>query len=93
MGRPGVAQSSSASPGRFRSLIVLVIGCLVFKLLYNAFGGTRAPRAELSPVFPTKIWQSWKVDPLRFEARDAERATSWISKNVSRTANDLLGSC
>ncbi|ORY83070.1 nucleotide-diphospho-sugar transferase [Protomyces lactucae-debilis] len=32
-------------------------------------------------VFPKKIWQTWKVDPFHFEARDASRAKSWLSMN------------
>lgn len=35
------------------------------------------PRAD----FPPKIWQTWKVDPLRFEQRDLEKARSWTEKN------------
>lgn len=31
--------------------------------------------------FPPKIWQTWKVDPLRFEERDLEKARSWTEKN------------
>lgn len=31
--------------------------------------------------FPPKIWQTWKVDPLRFEERDLENARSWTEKN------------
>ncbi|KAK3987231.1 nucleotide-diphospho-sugar transferase [Cladorrhinum sp. PSN332] len=35
------------------------------------------PRAE----FPRKIWQTWKVNPLRFEERDINTARSWVGKN------------
>ena len=31
--------------------------------------------------FPRKIWQTWKVDPLKFEERDHNVAQSWIAKN------------
>ncbi|KEQ60287.1 uncharacterized protein M437DRAFT_77374 [Aureobasidium melanogenum CBS 110374] len=34
-----------------------------------------------SRQFPRKIWQSWKVDPTRFETRDVERARTWTVKN------------
>ncbi|THY27434.1 hypothetical protein D6D00_04933 [Aureobasidium pullulans] len=34
-----------------------------------------------SNKFPRKIWQSWKVDPTRFEHRDNERARTWTVKN------------
>lgn len=45
--------------------------------------------------FPPKIWQTWKVDPLRFEERDLEKARSWTEKNpdwryeVLTDGNDL----
>jgi len=45
--------------------------------------------------FPKKVWQSWKVDPLDFEERDAGRARSWPKKNpnhryeVLTDGNDL----
>ncbi|KAI5274750.1 hypothetical protein E4T47_02187 [Aureobasidium subglaciale] len=35
-----------------------------------------------SKKFPRKIWQSWKVDPTRFESRDIERARTWTVKNA-----------
>lgn len=49
------------------------------------------PRAD----FPPKIWQTWKVDPLRFEERDLDTARSWTEKNpdwryeVLTDGNDL----
>lgn len=52
---------------------------------------SQRPRAE----FPPKIWQTWKVDPLRFEERDLEKARSWTEKNpdwryeVLTDGNDL----
>ncbi|KAK3378770.1 nucleotide-diphospho-sugar transferase [Lasiosphaeria ovina] len=45
--------------------------------------------------FPKKIWQTWKVNPLRFEERDLNTARSWVSKNpdyryeVLTDGNDL----
>ncbi|KAL2869153.1 glycosyltransferase family 32 protein [Aspergillus lucknowensis] len=33
------------------------------------------------PLFPKKIWQLWKTDPLAFEERDLRMARSWTSKN------------
>jgi hypothetical protein len=65
---------------RFGTLIILCAGCLSFLILHRAFGGARQPSGELD-IFPRKIWQSWKVDSLRFEARDAERAMTWTLKN------------
>lgn len=45
--------------------------------------------------FPRKIWQTWKVDPLSFDQRDAVTAKSWTAKNpeyryeVLTDTNDL----
>jgi len=36
---------------------------------------------EQPKIIPRKIWQSWKVDPTRFEDRDVERARTWTTKN------------
>lgn len=46
-------------------------------------------------TFPKKIWQTWKVDPLSFDQRDALTAKSWTVKNpefryeVLTDSNDL----
>lgn len=41
-----------------------------------------APRPTLpGSTFPQKIWQTWKVDPLRFGIKDAATALSWLNKN------------
>lgn len=39
--------------------------------------------ASRSTVFPRKIWQTWKVDPLAFEERDLNTARSWMRHNPS----------
>lgn len=45
--------------------------------------------------FPKKIWQTWKTDPLEFEARESDRARSWPRLNpdwryeVLTDGNDL----
>lgn len=41
---------------------------------------TQSPFTD-SDEFPKKIWQTWKVDPLAFEGRDADRAKSWPAMN------------
>ncbi|KAK5723540.1 hypothetical protein LTR15_005238 [Elasticomyces elasticus] len=66
---------------RFRTILLLFCGCTTFFLLHNTFGGLRPPQSGVSLIIPRKIWQSWKLDPLRFEARDAERAMTWTLKN------------
>ena len=70
---------------RYRTFFLLCSGCTLFFLLFTTFGGSRITHAELSggSSIPKKIWQSWKVDALRFEARDSERAMTWTLKNPS----------
>lgn len=63
------------------------------------YGSGRASVAQPTALrrkdFPPKIWQTWKVDPLRFEERDLEKARSWTEKNpdwryeVLTDGNDL----
>jgi len=43
----------------------------------------QTPLQTTKSIFPRKIWQTWKIDPLDFEVRDSERARSWTSKNPS----------
>jgi len=67
-----------------RKLLPLFLICGILFLSQQLFGSVAKP---LSPAhlenFPRKIWQSWKVDPTRFENRDIERARSWTTKNPS----------
>ncbi|OQO02381.1 hypothetical protein B0A48_11935 [Cryoendolithus antarcticus] len=39
--------------------------------------------AHRNTLFPRKVWQTWKVDPLDFEQRDLDTARSWPAKNPS----------
>ena len=68
---------------RTRIIFLVCVGFSVFFLLQEAFGASRWRRFEPKARFPRKIWQSWKVDPLRFEQRDIDRAMSWTIKNPS----------
>ncbi|KAK4172744.1 family 32 putative glycosyltransferase [Triangularia setosa] len=43
-------------------------------------GPAQTPKA-VRTEFPRKIWQTWKVNPLRFEERDINTARSWVGKN------------
>lgn len=63
---------------------------------YNSGGASiRQSNVPRRKDFPPKIWQTWKVDPLRFEERDLEKARSWTEKNpdwryeVLTDGNDL----
>lgn len=55
----------------------------------------QTPLQTTRSVFPKKIWQTWKIDPLDFEVRDSERARSWPRLNpghryeVLTDSNDL----
>ena len=62
-------------------MLLLCIGCTVFFFLSGTFSSPRYPPFVPMSKFPRKIWQSWKVNPLRFETRDSERALSWTTKN------------
>ncbi|KAK5166707.1 uncharacterized protein LTR77_008251 [Saxophila tyrrhenica] len=68
---------------QFRMLLILFATCTVFLLLHSTLGGFRDPSFLPMEQFPKKIWQSWKVDALRFEDRDTERAMSWTTKNAA----------
>ena len=67
--------------GQFRLITILCIACGVVFLISHTFGGTRYPSFVPMQKFPRKIWQSWKVEPFRFEDRDVERARTWTIKN------------
>jgi hypothetical protein len=68
---------------KFRTLFLFISGCATVLLLHWTFGGSQSPSNGPVDTFPRKIWQSWKTDALRFESRDAERATTWVQKNPS----------
>lgn len=69
-----------------RQIQQLVALCIICGVLFVSFHTlTKQPPQLLlqSDKFPKKIWQSWKVDPTRFEHRDNERARTWTVKNPS----------
>ncbi|KAL2022903.1 hypothetical protein VTK56DRAFT_4434 [Thermocarpiscus australiensis] len=39
------------------------------------------PALKVRSEFPRKIWQTWKVNPLKFEERDLNTARTWLAKN------------
>ncbi|KAJ4289450.1 hypothetical protein N0V88_006930 [Collariella sp. IMI 366227] len=88
------AQFRNRLPTQFRRALPIYIGaiCLViFIFNLNLFSPSiQAPlnrptvggqAVRVRPEFPMKIWQTWKVNPLRFEERDINTARSWLSKN------------
>jgi mannosyltransferase OCH1-like enzyme len=74
-----------------RKILLLLMGCAAVFLFLHKLAGSSSPssflqlapssRSPVSGTFPKKIWQSWKVDPTRFEDRDAKRARTWTVKN------------
>lgn len=68
-----------------RQLSVLAICLVLYVVLYLSFGGLDSSSLAPDEIqrFPRKVWQSWKVDSLSFEDRDAERARTWLIKNPS----------
>ncbi|KXX74588.1 Initiation-specific alpha-1,6-mannosyltransferase [Madurella mycetomatis] len=111
MGAPSIAaQFRNRLPTQFRRGLPIYVAavCLILLLFnLNLFQSSVAQspyRTVLSPQppskvrseFPKKIWQTWKVNPLRFEERDLNTARSWVSKNpryryeVLTDDNDML---
>lgn len=103
------AQFRNRLPTQFRRALPIYIGavCLIlfiFNLnLFQSSGRVPLGRPTVSGVnvpqvrgdFPKKIWQTWKVNPLKFEERDLNTARTWLAKNpdyryeVLTDGNDL----
>ena len=67
-----------------RQIQQLIALCIICGVLFGSFHTFTQQPPELllqSDQFPKKIWQSWKVDPTRFEHRDNQRARTWTMKN------------
>ncbi|KAH6856094.1 nucleotide-diphospho-sugar transferase [Chaetomium sp. MPI-CAGE-AT-0009] len=89
------AQFRNRLPTQFRRALPIYIAavCLIlfiFNLnLFQTTGRVPLSRAVVpgsTPVkirseFPRKIWQTWKVNPLKFEERDLNTARTWVAKN------------
>lgn len=89
------AQFRNRLPTQFRRALPVYLGvvCLfIFIFNLNIFpSGAQQPSFTPSTSyqealkarseFPRKIWQTWKVNPLKFEERDHNTAKTWIEKN------------
>ncbi|KAI5364272.1 Putative glycosyltransferase, DXD sugar-binding, nucleotide-diphospho-sugar transferase [Septoria linicola] len=65
-----------------RTIPALLALCLLVFFLSGSHTSFAPGFFESRPKhFPRKIWQTWKVDPLKFEERDHNVAQSWIAKN------------
>lgn len=97
-------------PAQMQRGILLYFACVCVLLIilnFDVFGAIPNPmnavwhqksvyKSRLNKdSFPQKIWQTWKVDPIDFEERDAVNARTWVNKNpemryeVLTDANDL----
>jgi len=47
----------------------------------NHYSGVVQQPKAIRAEFPRKIWQTWKVNSLKFEKKDHDRALSWTEKN------------
>ncbi|AEO60901.1 glycosyltransferase family 32 protein [Thermothelomyces thermophilus ATCC 42464] len=97
LGKPSLAattaQFRNCLPAQFRRVLPLYVAaiCLVlFVFNLNLFPSSvpisrpAVPAASVPQVrneFPRKIWQTWKVNPLKFEERDLNTARTWLAKN------------
>lgn len=61
------------------ALLALLV--LVYFFSGQSHGISNSLFHSMPEKFPRKIWQTWKVDPLKFEERDHNVAQSWIAKN------------
>lgn len=89
-------------PKLLKKIIPLCIACSLLAGSLSIVGSFGELSPELSyasslatGLFPKKIWQTWKVDPLDFEERDLSAARTWVQKNpghryeVLTDSNDL----
>jgi len=95
LGAQSTAQFRNCLPTQFRRALPIYIAavCLIlFIFNLNLFqSSVRVPLgrptasvptvAHVRSSFPKKIWQTWKVNPLKFEERDLNTARTWLAKN------------
>lgn len=69
-------------------LILIVFNLNLFQssvpqtsLVRPALSAPSQPPPYTRSEFPKKIWQTWKVSPLRFAERDLNTARTWLKKN------------
>ena len=73
--------AGSSITQRSRRVLLLCIVGTVLVLLHHLNGCVSVSARTRMEKIPRKIWQSWKVDSLRFEDRDLARARTWTMKN------------
>lgn len=77
----GKAPMDGFAARQLRKLLLLCLVCGILILSQNILGGLSYRSVARPEKIPQKIWQSWKVDPTRFENRESERARTWTTKN------------
>ncbi|EGS21772.1 uncharacterized protein CTHT_0036390 [Thermochaetoides thermophila DSM 1495] len=95
LGSPTLAaQFRNRVPTQLRRVLPLYLGaiCLIV-FIFNLFPSVPQTPFRAAPSvsvavpkvrrdeFPRKIWQTWKVNPLKFEERDLNTARTWLAKN------------
>ncbi|KAK4498853.1 hypothetical protein PRZ48_009363 [Zasmidium cellare] len=70
-------------PKQLQRILLPVCAALLFLFFLSGNIPSAVPKLleHKQPQFPRKIWQTWKVDPMRFEERDHNTAQTWITKN------------
>lgn len=81
--RLGSDLSFSKCMRRTGTTACIAVVLLVLIFVSSPFSGTSISdfTSYKIPIFPRKIWQTWKVDPLDFAEKDLNVARSWVAKN------------
>lgn len=86
MTAPQVPSSTFVLPSLPKQLQRVAPACVTLLLLFLLFSSRfgdfgSSVFASRNTIFPRKVWQTWKVDPLDFEERDLNVARSWMKQN------------
>ncbi|KAK3294339.1 nucleotide-diphospho-sugar transferase [Chaetomium fimeti] len=75
------AQFRNRLPTQFRRALPIYIAATSGRVPLGRGAVSGSSVAKVRSEFPRKIWQTWKVNPLKFEDRDLNTARSWVAKN------------
>ncbi|CAI6097285.1 hypothetical protein V2G26_003646 [Clonostachys chloroleuca] len=69
----------------YAAIVFFFLLILNWDLFYSPatiiWNGYAARPTRPGSTFPQKIWQTWKIDPMRFGIRDSVIAHTWLEKN------------
>lgn len=69
----------------FVFIVVLILNFDVFYAIPNPMDALWHETPQDNPLpgstFPQKIWQTWKIDPMRYGIRESVTAHTWLEKN------------